>query len=576
MVQHFVDVFQDASRPDAIQDLRALAGGVPVGEIRPFTGAEIREAFLSGKTCKAVGPDGVPLELLQAMMSDECSMQSFESYFNTILATGQTPKDWNSSVAVATLLPKISQPAQPKELRPIALASHTSKAFARMLLKRVGGCLQPKGAKQLACKGRQPTDLVWSTVQMIHLAREWGVEMHMIKLDIRRAFDSVYRVKLAERVQAWCQNDFPAETRCMISMLAAADLMLALPWGCYDIHSNTGVKQGATESPLLFGRLMDEILSEIPLPPHHAVFPDLVSDGGCFMDDVIAWRNTVPALQCFLNALLPKLEVYGLFVQPLKCQLFSAKITPGTHVLMEGKELYPVAPGEPIIVMNLPVGLVATERHILEHLVDKARSKFFNISHILCSRAPLRSRMKVLKTVVFGVMSWVVGALFPSRQLQQILNHFECRCVRQMMGLRRGCGELWLEWEKRTMRLARVQIWRAAGQRWGEDFLKAFWTYTGHRVREGLRENGSVAGVLSNFRDLQWWRREQEATSGLRHPRHFPQLMNVERCICDVVGTELWRTVAANRDQWNSFLPKWIATMAVPWASQRQDSLPNV
>ena len=574
VVKHFTDVFHDAERPDAVRELRTMAEGIPVPQLRPFTQEEVREAFASGKACKAVGPDGVPVELLQAMMSDECSMQSFVSYFNAILASGKTPENWNQSVAV--LLPKIPQPVQPKELRPIALASHTSKAFARMLLTRVEGCLMPKGAKQLACRGRQPTDLVWSAVRMVHLAREWGVEMHMIKLDLRRAFDSVYRVKLAERVQAWCQDDFPAETRCLISMLAAADLVLALPWGCFNVHSNTGVKQGATESPLLFGRLIDEVLNEIPFVPQNAVFPDLQSDGGCFMDDIIAWLNSVPALQQFLNALLPRLEAFGLFVQPLKCQLFSTKLVPGVHVIIDGKLLYPVPSGDPIMIMNLPVGVVATERHILEHLLDRARSKFHSVSHILCSRGPLHSRLRVLRTVVYGVMSWVVGALFPSRQLQQLLNHFECRCVRQMMGIKRGRDELWLDWEKRTMRLARVEIWRFAGQRWGDEFAKAFWTYTGHRVREGLKNNGSVVGILTNFRDLQWWRREQELTGGVRHPRHFPQLMNAERCISETVGTEDWRVTAANRSQWCSFLPQWLRVMTVPWTSGRQDSLPNV
>ena len=228
------------------------------------------------------------------------------------------------------------------------------------------------------------------------------------------------------------------------------------------------------------------------------------------------------------------------------------------------------------MIMNLPVGYVATERHILEQLLDRARAKFHSIGHILCSRAPLHSRMRVLKTVVYGVISWVVGALFPSKQLQQMLNHFQCRCVRQMMGIRRGAGELWLDWEMRSMRLARVEIWRFAGQRWGEDFVKAYWTYAGHRVREGMKPNGSVAGILTHFRGLRWWKREQESTHGARHPRHFPQLMNEERCISEAVGTEDWRVIATNRSQWSSFLPQWMRVMSVPWTSGRQSSLPAV
>ena len=400
VVQYFTEVFHDAEQPETIVQLCRIADTVQAETIVPFSPEEVRAAFLEGKKCKAVGPDGVPLELLLVLMQDECTLQSFVAYFNPILSTGQTPQDWNTSVA--TLLPKLPQPVQAKQLRPIALASHTSKAFSRLLLQRVGKCLMPTGPKQLACRGRQPTDLVWSSLRVVHLAREWGVEMHMIKLDLRRAFDSVYRVKLAERVQEWCQLEFAVETRCLIRLLAAADLVLTLPWGCYDVHSNTGVKQGATESPLLFGRLVDEILGDIPFNPQHAVFHDMTADGGCYMDDVIAWVKTVPALQQFLDALLPRLAAFGLFVQPPKCQLLSTRSGPDVVVTIEGMQLHPVACGERIVIMNLPVGFAATDRHVMEHLVDKARVKFHSISHILCSRVPLRYRLKLLKTVVFG------------------------------------------------------------------------------------------------------------------------------------------------------------------------------
>ena len=109
-----------------------------------------------------------------------------------------------------------------------------------------------------------------------------------------------------------------------------------------------------------------------------------------------------------------------------------------------------------------------------------------------------------------------------------------------------------------------------------EDCAKAYWTYAGHRVREGVKPHASVAGILSMFRGLPWWRREQNSMLGVRHPRHFPQLMNEERCIAETVGTEEWRVVALNRAQWNSYLPQWLRTIAIPWASARQDSLPKL
>ena len=57
---------------------------------------------------------------------------------------------------------------------------------------------------------------------------------------------------------------------------------------------------------------VDEILSDIPVNHNSLVFSDLAEDGGCFMDDIIGWMKSLPALQQFLNALLPRLREFGL------------------------------------------------------------------------------------------------------------------------------------------------------------------------------------------------------------------------------------------------------------------------
>ena len=158
----------------------------------------------------------------------------------------------------------------------------------------------------------------------------------------------------------------------------------------------------------------------------------------------------------------------------------------------------------------------------MEHLLDRARSKFFGILHILTSNAPLKSRMRVLRTVVYGVLRWVVGILFPSKRLQVMLNQFECSCVRKMMGFKRRPGEFWIDFEQRSLRAARAMIFHHVGERWGDEFVKAYWTYTGHRVREGVKPNASVVGKLSWRRGLEWWRQQQERDGGSAIPDTSP------------------------------------------------------
>ena len=222
---------------------------------------------------------------------------------------------------MVTLLPKVTPPSAPKQLRPIALASHTSKAFARLLVNRLSDELRPQGEHQLAGKNRQAADFVWLSTRLAHLCREWKFDCYILKLDLQRAFDSVDRVRLAGKLCEWAGECKPFETRSLIRLLASTELLLHLPWEDHLIEANVGVKQGATESPLLFARLLDDLMLSVGLASDDAVMSDWCHDSAVFMDDVLAWKQSVGGLQRFVNKLLPLLRYFGLVVQPEKCKL---------------------------------------------------------------------------------------------------------------------------------------------------------------------------------------------------------------------------------------------------------------
>ena len=135
------------------------------------------------------------------------------------------------------------------------------------------------------------------------------------------------------------------------------------------------------------------------------------------MDDVITWKSSISSVQNLVNQLIPSLAHYGLHIQPTKCVLVCISGTRTTPLMTDGNPLYPQKDSDVLFVMNLPVGPEATEMRVLEYLVDRARKKYFGILHLLQSKAALKSRIKLLNTVVFGVFRWVVGALFPTPQL---------------------------------------------------------------------------------------------------------------------------------------------------------------
>ena len=565
---HFRAVFHSDKQEEDMTKLEGLLQEIDcTGRWEPFSEQEVRGAIMRGKRGKAVGPDRVPTELLQCLCHNPTSLTAVTNFLNGIAESGQIPEHWDKSIA--TLLPKVVPPNNPKDLRPIALASHTSKAFARLLLGRLQEVLEVKGYKQFATKGRQRAEFLWSALNIVHLAKEWKQDAYILKLDIRKAFDTVNRYRLARQVVEWAAGSKSFEVRCLIRLLMSREMMITLPWCDYTIDENVGVKQGATESPILFAKLLDDILNGIRHEGHGAALQDMNVDGACFMDDVLTWKASLSSLQDFVDMLVPRLAEYGLEVQPTKCSLLCVQGDRQTPLLIAGKPLLPLAENEVLYVMNLPLRIIATETTIMEHLIDRARRKFFGIVHILTTRAPLSARMKLLNTVVFGVLRWVIGALFPSAQLQSMLNYFQVNCVRRMMKTARKTDELWIDYEARSLRWARAIVHKVGGKRWGDVHAEAYWDFVGHRTRSGVRDNPSTAGILSHFRGIDWWQEQQHLSTGARHRRHFPHLMNCERRVARTVGSTAWRERTVDRPAWQALRSKWVADVAIAWASGR-------
>ena len=380
LCKHFHKVFHDDEVKGARQQLDAITSGITNGKtFVPFSRGEVVEAVLKGKNGKAVGPDLVPNEVLKSMVDDDMSVEALRAFYNDIAQGGIIPDSWD--VAVATLIPKLTSPGEAKHLRPITLSSHAAKTFARLLLKRMDAHLKPQGPKQFACPGRQPAEMAWLTTHVAHLSREWQSNCYM--LNLARAFDSTKRVKLAERIMEWTSGAFPFETRSMIRMLASAEVVLSLPWHDVQLQANSGVKQGATESPALFSRLIDEVLCSIPLQHEGQIAQDMNCDGAAFMDDIITWKSDIVSMQRFVDRLVPLLAAYGLRVQPSKSKLLCLRGDRGVSLVVDGQRIEVLGAEDTFSVLNLPISVENTEKKILEALLDKARSKYYQILHIL-------------------------------------------------------------------------------------------------------------------------------------------------------------------------------------------------
>ena len=102
---------------------------------------------------------------------------------------------------------------------------------------------------------------------------------------------------------------------CFEQLLLDTTALLVTPWGMSEFRMDSGIKQGAVESPCFFSLLMEEGLCEASElyrwadQPH--IFPDMVHESALFMDDGILWGCSPAIVGVRLEQLLDVLKGYG-------------------------------------------------------------------------------------------------------------------------------------------------------------------------------------------------------------------------------------------------------------------------
>ena len=111
--------------------------------------------------------------------------------------------------------------------------------------------------------------------------------------------------------QGWTGGEFPQETKCLLRLLSTNRMAFQLPWEAFELSCNVGVRQGSTESPGIFSKLLDTILQEVAQPQQDNPFPDLPVGESAFMDGVLCWRRSMSIMQGHANLLTSSLAKAG-------------------------------------------------------------------------------------------------------------------------------------------------------------------------------------------------------------------------------------------------------------------------
>ena len=187
------------------------------------------------KEGKAVGDDGVANELIKK--GGEPLWRALTFMLEWIRQEEVIPETWRQERV--TLLHKGGGGGGSKReldnYRTIAIGSNIGKLFARILKKRLQMVVETRGLlgemQYGFRRGRSTTDGLFILSPIIERAQKLGKKVYLIFLDLKKAFDKVWRTGLWEVLRSVLLEDPWSDSIC-----------------CY-----LGMKQGCILSPILFG-----------------------------------------------------------------------------------------------------------------------------------------------------------------------------------------------------------------------------------------------------------------------------------------------------------------------------------
>ena len=542
----------------------------------PFTEMELRITMQSWQWGKATGIDGIAHEALLYLLEHPAGKARLMEIFNDALYTGKLPPDMLEGLTV--LLPKTMMPQSWGDTRPITLSSALLKWLAQLLLHRGRRYLDTGNKHQWAKPGSQAVELVLGIRRLLRAAKDWGDALYIVKLDVAKAFDSISQLHMGKLIARRVGGDggLPWEALLWLQLLRADHLTLAVCGELLHVPQTNGVRQGSPDSPVVFsasiGETLDEVLAELQHVSRQGENPKLPPsphEGASFLDDTYLWSHNRRWLEKALAVLEDKLKKKNLVLNAKKTQAI-ANVEDRKPLDIGGKQV-PIQKGNAIMtILGSPVTFDNVTAVILG-ASERARKAFHANKAVMCSNTSVDEKLKAMLALVRPAALWACSTWPVNDALLRGINTVQLQLLRKALGGRRRPGEEWVEWNQRTLRLARLHLRRkSAGGRWSTFVLGTIWQLHGHAAR---RE--SPLKEILIWRNMNWWRQQQNLRGGARHARRFCPALDVERHITNVAGDD-WVTAAQDRSHWKSLEFLFVQSHDPPWASGKQPSLANL
>lgn len=280
---------------------------------------EVKLICQSLKSRKSPGPGNIPPELLKH--GTEKLYRQLASLFQKCINGENLPEEWKTSYI--TTIHKKGNRELCDNYRGIAVLSTISRVYGKLVKKRIEDEYCDIEAEEQAGfrAGRSTVDHLFTITQIIEKKTARSQEIHLLYVDLKKAYDSVPQLKLWEALE---------KTNINITLIKAVqelykDNTSKIKKGqtlSKGFNINKGLKQGCCLSPTLFKIYLEQALKiwkrkceQMGIPLNDYVLYTL-----CFADDQIVLAQDYDDLEYMTRKLIEEYDKWGLEVNLQKTE----------------------------------------------------------------------------------------------------------------------------------------------------------------------------------------------------------------------------------------------------------------
>lgn len=409
------------------------------------TAEDVRNAILRMKNNRAPGEDGIVSELLK--YGGEAVVTSLTDIIKEVWKTEKMPTPWSTGIICP--IHKKGDVGRCENYRGITLLDTAYKVLTTIINNKIKEQSNKKiGEYQCGFReGRGTTDQLFVVRQIMEKCFEYDIDLHVLFVDFKQAFDSVKRCKI---IQAMKDLEItPKLINLAMMTMENSKARVKINNKMSDPFEVTaGVKQGDGLSTTLFIITLHKAIRDID--QRGTIF--LKSTQICaYADDVGIFARTKNALIEVFSQIKEKGKELGLVINESKTVYMKISASQDRRTM------------EDMVIDNVTYKAVAQFKYlgeqvnnegrisaaIRERLQSGNRAYFANSTLLKNKLISRRTKMTIYKTLIRPIITYGSECWTLTQDDQEKIRRFERKIIRRIYGGVRVSEE---EWRIRTNR----------------------------------------------------------------------------------------------------------------------------